>query len=275
MTQLPFTEFAPGVGAGEQCPDDWYRIADLPLAILVGVTGVGKSTTVNALAAHFDFTLLPDRRTLTDQMIISAMQIADGESNTPVTDRSRRFDFTRRYREANPGGMAHALAGIVVDPEVHPGLLLFDGLRGVNEVEYAIEALPLARFIVLDAPDVVRVQRLLGRNDSFDQVDLGSNDAAFADGQLSAFADLGLDNADAIFASTDEAQLLALVNSGEVSIDDLVAKLHIVIEERRSYDPVATRALIMDLAPFRSVVVDTTEHSPEGAATLISRKLEI
>ena len=275
MTQLPFTEFAPGVGAGEQCPDDWYPITDIPLAILVGVTGVGKSTTVDALAEHFDFTLLPDRRILTDQMIIAPMQAADGQPPAPVTDRSLRFDYTRRYREKNRGGMAHALAGILVDPEVHPGLLLFDGLRGVNEIEYAIEALPLARFIVLDAPDVVRVQRLLGRNDSFDQVDLGSNGAAFADGQLNAFADLGLDNVDAIFASADEAQLLALVNSGQVGIDDLVAKLHIVIEERRSYDPVATRALIMDLAPFRSVVVDTTEHSPEGAATLISRKLEI
>lgn len=275
MTQLPFTEFAPGVGAGEQCPDDWYRIADLPLAILVGVTGVGKSTTVDALAEHFDFTLLPNRRTLTDRMIIAPMQAADGEPNAPVTDRSRRFDFTRRYREANPGGMAHALADIVIDPEVHPGLLLFDGLRGVNEIEYAIEALPLARFIVLDAPDVVRVQRLLGRNDAFDRIGTQSTGKTRSDGDLAGFADLGLEQASALFDPADEAQLLSLVNSGQVKSVDLAAKLRIVVEERRNYDPAATRAVVMDLAPFRSVVVDTAEHSPEGAATLISRKLEI
>ncbi len=174
MTDETFSEFAPGIGSGAQRPADWYSIADLPLTILIGVTGVGKSTTLNALAEIFEFTLLPNRRTLTDHMIIAPMQLAAGEPISPVTDRSRRFDYTRRYREANPGGMAHALAGTSIDPEKHPGLILFDGLRGVNEVKYAIEALPLARFVVLIAPDVVRVQRLLGRNDAFDQIELES-----------------------------------------------------------------------------------------------------
>ena len=275
MTELTFSEFAPGVGVGDQCPSDWYGIADLPLTILIGVTGVGKSTTVDALAEIFDFTQLPNRRMLTDHMIITPMQIADSEPVSPVADRSQRFDYTRRYRKAHPGGMAHALAGIYIDPEKHPGLILFDGLRGVNEVRYAIETLPLARFVVLFAPDVVRVQRLLGRNDAFDQIALDSTGQGTSDYELTSLADLGLGEAREIFDRADEARLLALVNREGVGADDLVAKLRIVIEERRNYDPAATRALVAELAPFRSVEVDTTKRSPEDAAIRISRKLEI
>jgi hypothetical protein len=275
VTEPTFSEFAPGVGVGDKCPNDWYSIADLPLTILIGVTGVGKSTTVDALAEIFEFTQLPNRRMLTDHMIITPMLITDGQPILPVTDRSQRFDYTRRYRKANPGGMAHALAGICIDPAKHSGLILFDGLRGVNEVKYAIETLPLARFVVLFAPDVVRVQRLLGRNDAFDQIDLDSTGQGASDDKLTGFADLGLGEARKIFDPGDEARLLALANRNDVSADDLAAKLRIVIEERRNYDPAATRALVAELAPFRSVEIDTAKRSPEDAAIRISQKLEI
>ncbi len=114
----------------------------LPLAILVGVTGVGKSTTVDALAEHFDFTLLPNRRTLTDQMIIAPMQTADGRTARA----GHRSQPSLRLHAPLSGDRIRAAwpmrwPALLVDPEVHPGLLLFDGLRGVNEIEYAIEAL--------------------------------------------------------------------------------------------------------------------------------------
>ncbi len=275
MTDETFFEFVPGIGSGPKRPADWYGIADLPLTILIGVTGVGKSTTLDALAEIFEFTLLPNRRTLTDHMIIAPMQFAAGEPVSPVTDRTQRFDYTRRYREANPGGMAHALTGLSIDPEKHPGLILFDGLRGVNEVKYAIEVLPLARFVVLITPDVVRVQRLLGRNDAFDQIELGPTGEGISEGELTSFADLGLAEASKVFSSAEESRLLALVNQQGVAADDLTAKLRIIIEERRNYDPAATRAAVAELAPFRSVEVDTALRSPEEAAIRISEKLDI
>ena len=209
-------------------------------------------------------------------MIITPMQIADGQSHQPVTDRSRRFDYTRRYREANPGGMAHALAGMAVDPEVHPGLLLFDGLRGVNEVRIrhrGIAAGPLHRPECAGRcarATAAGAQRCL--RSGWSGIERRGIERRSPD-QLSPIWAWRKQARSSITA--DEAQLLALVNSGQVSADDLAAKLRIVVEERRNYDPWRPAPLVMDLAPFRSVVVDTTEHSPEGAATLISRKLEI
>ncbi len=58
----------------------------------------------------------------------------------------------------------------IVNKERAP-LLIFDGLRGKNEVTHAVELLPQARFLFLHAPDEVRVNRLLSRGDVFDRVE--------------------------------------------------------------------------------------------------------
>ena len=88
------------------------------LLILVGLTGTGKTTTVNALHDQGGrFQLLPNRRELTDQLIIAHVQQQDGEALVPVTDRAQRFAYTRRYREMHPGGMAYALGQYSVNSE--------------------------------------------------------------------------------------------------------------------------------------------------------------
>ena len=101
-----------------ECPEnsaDWQPISQAQLLILVGVTGVGKSTTAEALnQTDYTFELLPNRRALTDQLIIATLQQQDGQPIKTVRDRALRFDFTRRYREQFPGGMAHALAQLWV-----------------------------------------------------------------------------------------------------------------------------------------------------------------
>ncbi len=144
-TLLPFQLIQPDVGAGSPLPDSWRPLAACPLMILVGVTGVGKSTVLAHLAEFgLDYALLPDRRVLTDRLIISAMQAQEGGPIQPVTDRGLRFDYTRRYREQYRGGMAHALAQVSASPVLAGRLLLFDGLRGANEVQHAAQALPQA-----------------------------------------------------------------------------------------------------------------------------------
>ena len=63
------TLIAPGI-AWQPLGDGWQSVAHLPLLILVGVTGVGKSTTLALLeAADPPVRQLPDRRTLADQLI--------------------------------------------------------------------------------------------------------------------------------------------------------------------------------------------------------------
>ncbi len=72
---LPFVELSAGVGIGSPAPADWECVADRPLLVIVGVTGVGKSTALQALQdGGFEYDLLPDRRDLTDRLIIPSVQ---------------------------------------------------------------------------------------------------------------------------------------------------------------------------------------------------------
>ena len=273
-TLLPFQLIQPDVGAGSPLPDSWRPLAACPLMILVGVTGVGKSTVLAHLAEFgLDYALLPDRRVLTDRLIISAMQAQEGGPIQPVTDRGLRFDYTRRYREQYPGGMAHALALVSASPVLAGRLLLFDGLRGANEVQHAAQALPQARFAMLEAPDAVRVQRLLGRRDAFDTIRVMPSGDLDATGPQN-LADLGLPEAAGLLPEEDTAHLIGWVRQGAISADDLRAKLRIVLEERRSYDPAATRAALEQAAPSRALFLDTVALSPSEVATAIAGWLQ-
>jgi hypothetical protein len=252
----------------DPCPPTYTPIATRPLLILVGVTGVGKSTTIAALpAAGLQFTLLPDRRELTDRLMIEYLQRRNGETVQPVTDRTARFAYTRAYRELHPGGMADALASLSIHQEA-TGLLLFDGLRGASEVQAAAQRLPNACFAVLDAPNFVRVQRLLKRNDAFDQATVASTLPTAPQGDsLASQTGLTLDD---LLTPTQSEYFLTLLARGELTLTDLQAKLKIVLEERRSYDPAAAIAMLQQVAPDRTYVIDTTTHSPNQAAMAIA-----
>ncbi|MDE0182738.1 MAG: hypothetical protein OXL39_15415 [Caldilineaceae bacterium] len=252
-----------GLGAGAP-PAGWAAIVDLPVLVLVGVTGVGKSTAVNALRSGCDgVSLLPNRRKIADLLVIPTVQGWDGETPGAVTDRRLRFDYTRRYRERYSGGLAHALSRLVLPrPQAGaPGLHIFDGLRGADEVTFAAQSLPLARFAVLHAPDVVRVERLLQRRDAFDQV------AGLEAGGGFRWEDAA--EGRALFTQEEQDRLAALVRRGEVDGVELAAKVAIVAAERRNYDPHAAAEILRREAPDRTVVVDTTTHSPAEAAAAI------
>lgn len=250
-------------GLSANKPAGWVPLSETNCLILVGVTGVGKSTTVDALAqAGLSFSLLPNRRTITDHFMIQFLQEQAGEPIAPVTDRAARFDYTRRYREQFAGGMGHTIASLTIDPqEITTDWLIFDGLRGQNEVQHAADVLPNARFLVLEAPDTVRVQRLLGRNDAFDKIsglDTGDTD-------LTQFKRL--------FGDDGVRQLEALVDSGKVELDTLMSKIAIVQKERENYDPFMTKMALRHDAPERTICVDTSELSAAQAATATLEKL--
>lgn len=280
-----FTELAPGVGFGEAPDVAWYALTYVPLIVLVGVTGVGKSTTLQALRdQQFNFALLPDRRELTDHLIIAFLQRQDGVVPHPVTDRAERFQLTRRYREQFSGGMSHALSQLLVrigteqDIDSTPApssrnqqrWWIFDGLRGANEVQAAATLLPHARFVVLDAPDAVRVERLLGRADHFDRVALQALSSSTPSAEQS-FATIGVPEADALFDREEIAGLLSLcvapIGTGTVAVDDLRTRLKIVAEERRNYDPAAAIQTLTREANERTLVIDTTQVDAAQAAS--------
>jgi dephospho-CoA kinase len=214
-------------------------LSHLPFFILVGVTGVGKTTTLEALRqVGVQFSSLPDRREITDAAIFG------GEV---VRDREQRFAKTAAYRQAHPGGMAEALEQVFVQLDAP---ILFDGLRGLNEVEYAAQAFGLARFIALDAPDLVRVERLLGRGDTFDAV---SHTA------LRQIAGL-----EQIFSPQEIAHLEAIQHP------ELEEKVKIVVTERQNYDPKAANSFLQGLSGNRVLYVDTTLEPP----TVIARRIK-
>lgn len=231
------------------------RLADLALTVLVGVTGVGKSTALVALReGGAGARVLPDRREVTDHAMILP------RVGRAVTDRAERFRLTAEYRAEHPGGMAHALGSLSADTGYWGDSPLFDGLRGREEVEYAARHFPAWRFVALLAPDAVRVRRLLGRADPFDRV---ASDRA-AGGDLRA--DLAaLPGASAVFTPGELDGLAALTREGHLPAD-ILARTRIVVTEREHYDPDAAAALLRTLPPGRALILDTAVLSPAEVA---------
>ena len=256
----------PGLRAAASPPDSAFPpapterplggrpLGECPLTVLVGVTGVGKSTALAALqGADPALKVLPDRREVTDAVMI--LPLAGG----PVSDREERFRLTALYRKEHPGGMAQALGSLLADTGYWGQNPLFDGLRGADEVRYAAAHFPRWRFVALGAPDAVRVRRLLGRGDRFDQIGTegtgaqGAGDLRAALGELKGSAE--------VFTAADLDALAGLVSEGHRP-EDILAKTKIVASERRNYDPAAAEAVLRTLPPERALILDTVQLSP-------------
>lgn len=253
MTQppsLPFLRADPAPPATFET-----RLGDLPLTVLVGVTGVGKSTALAALGGD-RLRVLPDRRRVTDAVMI--LPYAGG----PVTDREERFRLSARYRQTHPGGMAQALGSLVADTRHWGRRPVFDGLRGLDEVRYAAQTYPAWRFVALGAPDTVRVRRLLGRADAFDRVRGGA-----ASGDLRA-ALQALPGAAAVFSPAQLDELAALGAAGH-SPAEVLAKVRIVVSERQHYDPAAAEAALRPLGRRRALLLDTVALGPDQVAQAV------
>jgi hypothetical protein len=257
-----FRRLTETLGAGPP-PPGWAALADRPLVVIVGLTGVGKTTTLDGLDTAVPHRVLPNRRWLTDAIMIPEAAEAEGLA-LPVTDRAQRFRMTARYRAAHPGGMAELLAGLAV-PAGDDAAYLFDGIRGANEAGFAAAHLPRAHFLALVAPDDVRLRRLLTRDDPFD----GASSAGGFDRVGAAAL---LDEVDVIPA-TARPELLDWLAANDVSPADLADRLNTVAEERGNYDPAATVAALHAGAPTRLTVVDTTVAGPAEATAALAALL--
>lgn len=229
----------------ENAPQESCRLAEMPLLILVGLTGVGKTS----LLEHLHYPTLPDRRELVDRYVFPLYGYANR-----VLDRSERFAITRRFRQEHPGGVAEILLGSRALP-TWP--LLFDGLRGEEEVRFALTHLPQSHFIVLEARDLTRLSRLLTRGDAFDRVRVDESD-------LAALREL----AQGVLGEGELEEALGW----EVPIPELTAKLKIVAEERKNYNPEATRKALQG-SP-RALFLDTETLSLEEEVAAIQAFVE-
>ncbi len=204
--------------------EGWVPLTEVPLLVLVGLTGAGKTTLAQALGLP----TLPNRRELTDRFVL-------GE---PVADRVERFRRVAAWREDHPGGLAELFAKGYVPAN---GLWLFDGLRGEGELEYALKALPRARFLVLELDNETRLLRLLSRGDGFDR--------AAASGELRRVAQ-GVVSEEAL----EKALRLA-------SPEEVERKLRIVAEEAKNYGYGGVRRVLSGLP--RVLFLDAKKPVPE------------
>ncbi len=218
-----------------------HPLSSLPLVVLVGVTGVGKSTTLEHLSQQRPFALLPDRRELTDAFIFG------GEK---IKDRTERFRRTRAFRGQNPGGMGKVLEKLTLE-QLPTVPVLFDGLRGLEEVSHAAQ-FGSWRFVLLDAHDLERARRLIGRGDDFDKTALEvTTDTLEALNELEGVRD--------VFSERERLELSQM----NAAPWDIVSKVKIVLEERRNYDPRAARDYLLDTLEFgRVIYLDTQMYSP-------------
>ena len=257
-----------------EAPPHWQPIIEMPIVVVVGLTGVGKSTTIKHLTQLLPFFVLPDRRELADRVVIPAVQDELGLPRSAVRDRVERFRLTARYRERNPGGMAHALARLRVDPSALGGHLIFDGLRGVDEIRWAIAHLPRSRFLGLRAPESVRLLRLLGRHENFDVAAVESAVLATAARDVESLV-RAVDGLDSVIARDELAALLSSSALEGVALDEIASKAAILVEESRNYDPVATmKVLEAELGPWRHLIVNTAAHTPAEVADQVARWLQ-
>jgi hypothetical protein len=256
-------------------PFGFQPLTELPTVIMVGLTGVGKSTVLELLSKNgLNFTLLPNRREITDEIIIASLQVETGQTPYPVTDRVERFEYTARYRVKFPGGMAHALSRLVINPTQLKPLLIFDGLRGLNEVQHAVTYFPLARFIVLDAPDMTRLNRLLKREDIFDTTGAIPKHNSLASQNLMA-ALLAVPNIEAVFSEEQLHQIAKGTRFAQIPVDETIQKVSIIVKERRNYDSNTARVYLTGtLSAKQLLVVDTATQSPPSLAQRIANWLE-
>lgn len=258
--------------------------AEPRLLLVVGLTGVGKSTVVDMLVArHGDLRLLPNRRELTDEIIIPDVQRREGRDPARVRDRVERFRLTAAYREVHPGGMTHALrrwldahGPSAPGSDIEPGgTLLFDNLRGVAEVRAAHDAFPAARFLVLDASPRTRLARLIGRADPFDHAGVPTAGAARATAPVERDARERLRAIEGLADVFDLDELTHAATRGGVDLDALESAARIIAEEQRNYDSAAAIGFLeAHVPPTRRRIVDTEIVAPGETADRVLAWLE-
>lgn len=222
----------------------------MDLLFLVGLTGVGKSTVLPALLARSGRRLLPDRRQLTDRIILPAALRLEGSPVRPVSDRLERFRLTARYRKEHEGGIVHALVQYL-GGDSSSGPCLFDGLRGEVEVAAAQRCFRNARFLMLEARPEIRIQRLLARSDEFDRQ---AGTEASAEPHCTERHQAERHQAERAQAERHRAE-------------------RIVAEEQRHYDQAAARRLLECLPPSRRLLIDTDHISAGDVASLVEEWL--
>lgn len=160
-----------------------------PLLMVVALTGTGKSTALDIVSRRLGgrgFGLIPTRREVADWIAIPLAQYWSGDALAPAPDRVKRFNYTRLFARRVEGGMAAVFSWLNLADD-YAGTLLSEGIRGENEIRYALNHFPGWRIVELALHPLTRLRRLSGREDTFDRA-AGKADLSFLPLELRAEA---------------------------------------------------------------------------------------
>jgi hypothetical protein len=165
-------------------------LSDCTVVMLVALTGTGKTTTLDALmefAANDieqGMSVIPTRREIADWVTIPNAQLMLDEKIVPVTDRVKRFHYTRTFAERVTGGMATAFSWVSIQKDFDD-VIISEGIRGANEITHALENFPNWHIVELALNPITRLKRLSGRSGNFDKAE-GVGDTSFLPEELQA-----------------------------------------------------------------------------------------
>ena len=203
--QLPMADY-PLVSLRDRA--DFHPLGEHPMLMLVALTGTGKSTALDIVRERTGgrgLGIIPTRREIADWIAIPLAQALADEPLVPVPDRVQRFALTRRFAAHVPGGMAAAFSWLRI-ADGQRALILSEGIRGPDELAFALRNFPRWRIVELALPPLTRLRRLSGRADDFDQA-ADSADLGFLPGDLQ-------DEAQALVeAGAIKAKALAIVRA--------------------------------------------------------------
>ncbi len=170
VEKYPLVSLAGGEG--------WRPLGNQALLMLVALTGTGKSSTLEILRPCLgNAAAIPSRREVADWIAIPTALALAAEPLEPILDRERRFACTGKFAEHVPGGMAAAFSWLYLADDCDERLLA-EGIRGPNEIRYALENFPRWQIVELTLNPLTRLRRLSGRREHFDRVG-GRADVSF------------------------------------------------------------------------------------------------
>jgi hypothetical protein len=69
----------------------------------------------------------------------------------------------------------------------------------------------------------------------------------------------------AVFSREQLHQISQAANAAALPVDEVVKRATVIVEERRNYDPITTRAyLTSNLSPEQVLIIDTATQPPEA-----------
>lgn len=156
--------------------DNYHSLAEHSVCMLVALTGTGKTTTLKYLKQFLDnqqiddMNIIPSRREVADWIAIPTAQVLLDEPIQAVSNRVKRFYYTRTFAEHVEGGMARAFSWINVHND-YSDVIISEGIRGTKEFSHALEHCLNWKIVELTLHPLIRLQRLSSRDDQFDKAD--------------------------------------------------------------------------------------------------------